>query len=130
MKKRLLSILLCLGVLLSICVVGVAAQEHGYNLSVSKYGKVYTKANPKSDAEQRAYVYVTDHNLVTADRVYMSVWDSTNATTGLNCTGEYRIVGNSRNLMDYTIATSAGQSMYLQLRSLVYSAWVTGRWFS
>lgn len=130
MKKRLLSILLCLGVLLSIFAVGAAASNHGYNLNVSKYGKVFTGGNPKSDAEQRAYVYVTDNNIVTADRVYMSVWDTTNQTTGLNHTGEYRITGNSRNLMDYTITTTKNQYMYLQLRSLVYSAWVTGNWYS
>lgn len=130
MKKRVYSILLCIGVLLSIFAVGAAAADHGYNLSVSKYGKAFTIGNPKNDAEQRAYVYVTDHNIITADRVYMSVWNSTDATTGLNCTGEYRITGNSRNLMDYTITTSTNQPMYLQLRSLVYSVWVTGHWFS
>ena len=130
MKKRLLSILLCLGVLLSIFAVGAAAANRGYNLSVSKYGKAFTDGNHKSDNEQRAYVYVTDNNIITADRVYMSVWDSKDATTGLNCTGEYRITGNSRNLMDYTITTTTDQRMYLQLRSLVYSAWVSGHWFS
>lgn len=130
MKRRLISILLCLGVLLSILAVGAAASDHGYNLSVSKNGKAFTTGNPKNDTEQRAYVYVTDNNIITSDRVYMSVWDSTNATTGLNCTGEYRITGNSRNLMNYTITTSQYQYMYLQLRSLVYSAWVTGHWFS
>jgi hypothetical protein len=117
-------------VLLSIFAVGAAAADRGYNLSVSKYGKAFTDGNPKNDAEQRAYVYVTDNNIITSDRVYMSVWDSTNATTGLNCTGEYRITGNSRNLMDYTITTTTNQRMYLQLRSLVYSAWVSGHWFS
>lgn len=130
MKKRVYSILLCIGVLLSIFAVGAAASDQGYRLSVSKYGTAFTAGNPKNDAEQRAYVYVTDHNIITADRVYMSVWNSTDATTGLNCTGEYRITGNSRNLMDYTITTKKDDKMFLQLRSLVYSVWVTGHWFS
>ena len=130
MKKRLLSILLCLGVLLSICVVGVAAKDHGYNLSVAKDGRAYTMGNPKSDNEQRAYVYVTDHNLIAADRVYISVWNTPNHTTGLNYTGDNRITGNSRNLLDYTINAPQYTSMYLQLRSLVYSASVSGNWIS
>lgn len=107
-----------------------AAEDHGYKLSVTKDGKEFTTGNPKSDAEQLAYVYVTDHNLIATDRVYISVWDSTNPTTGLNCTGEHRITGNSRNLLDYTVATSKNQPMFLQLHSLVNSAWVKGHWFS
>ena len=130
MKKRVYSILLCLGVLLSIFAVGAAAADQVYKLSVTKDGKAFTTGNPKSDAEQRAYVYVTDHNLIADDRVYISVWDSANLTTGLNCTGEYQITGNSRNLLDYTVTTAKNQIMYLQLHSLVYSAWVKGHWFS
>lgn len=130
MKKRIMSVILCLGVLLSIFAVGAAASDHGYNLSVAKGGRTYTNGNPKNDNEQRAYVYVTDHNIIDADRVYMSVWNTPNHNTGLNCTGDHRITGNSRNLMNYTIATAQNQIMYLQLYSVVYSAWVTGHWFS
>lgn len=130
MKTRVYSILLCLGVLLSIFAVGAAAEEHGYSVNISARSTVFTKANKKNDSEQRAYVYVTDHNIVAADRLYISVWDSNNPTTGLNCTGEYRITGNSRNLMDYTVATTKDQPMYLRFFSQLYSVWVTGRWFS
>lgn len=129
MKKRLLSILLCLGVLLSIFAVGAAAADHGYDLSVSKNGRTYAAGNPKSDNEQRAYVYVTENNIITSDRVYISVWDSTSSLTGLNCTGNYRIYGNSRNILDYTIPTVQNQTMYLQFTSLENTVRVKGHWF-
>lgn len=48
MKKRLLSILLCLGVLLSIFAVGAAAADHGYDLSVSKMGEHMLLGIPKA----------------------------------------------------------------------------------
>lgn len=79
---------------------------------------------------QRAYVYVTENNIITSDRVYISVWDSTSSLTGLNCTGNYRIYGNSRNILDNTIPTVQNQTMYLQFTSLENTVRVKGHWFS
>lgn len=134
MKKKLIPGLLITAFLFSILAPTGFAQKKSFSFNVTpnqNSGVAYSAPNPKDDSEQKAYIYTTKHNVISADRYYYNV-RKTPSISSTSYTGYIRVTSaNVKKIVkSYSIKANKGQSLVLQADTDTYSVHSEGYWYS
>lgn len=102
------------------------------NFDIDKGTTSYSAKNPKSDNEQKAYVTITSHNLISGDSVRYVVAKPTTSTEVSNATTYTGVNYPNKKTFDYNSGENAkkGNNYRLKVKSNNYWVWLKGQWNS
>jgi hypothetical protein len=135
MKKKTVLVLLFVALLISVCSMTAFAQNKTFSFSLTTIGQgdaAWSAPNPKDDTEQRAYINVTDSNIISSDLFYFAVRTSPSRASSSTLVADYvQWTGNySSTTGTYSPYQPANKSLYLEANTDLYAVWAEGYWYS
>ncbi len=132
MKKKLVGLLLCAGVLFSLftmSTLSASAHINGFNFSLapSQGWVADTRANPKTNAGNRVSINVTHLALIPGATFYVQV-RSSNDSVGTIYLGALSITGEYVYNRDYLVRPADDTNCYIWGRTSTYWTVCSGTW--
>lgn len=134
MRKKLITFAFIFASALTILTPSAFAAKKNFSFSVTpstNNGTAYSAPNPKDDNEQNAYIYTTNHNIISSDKFFYRVKRSA-STSSTSYTGYIRVTPNNASKIVNSYHTHAGKgtSLVLQADTDLYSVHAEGYWYS
>ena len=132
MKKKLVGLLLCTGVLFSLftmSTLSASAYERGFDFSLapSQGWTVYPTANQKTDPSNLVTINVTHLALSPGATFHLQV-RSSNDSVGTIYMAAFSVTGQYRYVRDYLVRPADNTNCYIWGRATTYWTVCSGTW--